>query len=163
MKFVRKNQLNLNNNSGFTLVELLVVIVIVGVLSAVALPSFLAQVGKAREIEAKNNLGAISRAQQSYYFEKQTFAQNINNLNISNLSNNRYYTFPNPSMASDAVKHQAIAINPNTDGIKNYAVGVYYDSGLYRAVFCQGQRINQLVNAPDSNTGSCTNGGIKIN
>ena len=44
---------------GFTLVELMIVIVIVGVLSAVALPNFLSQAGKAKGTEAKSQASAI--------------------------------------------------------------------------------------------------------
>lgn len=46
----------LRRQSGFTLLELLVVIVILGVLLAIALPSYLSQQSKARDIRAKSNL-----------------------------------------------------------------------------------------------------------
>ena len=55
---------------GFTLIELLVVIIILAVLSAVAIPSFIRQTGKAREVDAKTRLGAISRSQQAYKNKK---------------------------------------------------------------------------------------------
>ena len=47
------------SNSAFTLVELMVVIVIVGILSAVALPNFLNQTGKAKATEAVTKVSAL--------------------------------------------------------------------------------------------------------
>ncbi|MFL0793581.1 MAG: type IV pilin protein, partial [Prochlorococcus sp.] len=44
---------------GFTLVELMIVIVIVGILSAVALPNFLSQTSKAKGTECTSKAGAI--------------------------------------------------------------------------------------------------------
>jgi len=44
---------------GFTLVELMIVIVIVGILSAVALPNFLNQTGKAKATEAKTKVSSL--------------------------------------------------------------------------------------------------------
>jgi type IV pilus assembly protein PilA len=44
---------------GFTLVELMIVIVIVGILSSVALPNFLSQTSKAKATECTSKLGSI--------------------------------------------------------------------------------------------------------
>ena len=52
---------------GFTLVELMVVIVIVGILSGIALPSFLSQQNKAKLTEASTKLSAILKAAHAEY------------------------------------------------------------------------------------------------
>ena len=62
---------------GFTLIELLVIIIILGILSAVALPSLLAQVDKARYAEAKIHMGAIARELKSHRFEKGYFPPDV--------------------------------------------------------------------------------------
>ena len=54
---------------GFTLVELMIVIVIVGILSAVALPNFLNQTDKAKATEAKTNSSSIIKSVQVGYLE----------------------------------------------------------------------------------------------
>ena len=52
---------------GFTLVELMVVIVIVGILSAIALPNFLSQAAKAKGTEAKSTIASIIKSAQAEY------------------------------------------------------------------------------------------------
>lgn len=54
---------------GFTLVELMVVIVIVAILSAVALPNFLKQTDKAKATEAKTGIAAVLKQAQAGFVE----------------------------------------------------------------------------------------------
>ena len=62
------------SEKGFTLVELLVVIIIIGILAAIALPNFLNQGAKAKQTEAKQNIGLMNRTQTAYRSETQSFA-----------------------------------------------------------------------------------------
>ena len=55
---------------------------IVGVLSSLALPSFLNQVNRARESEAKNYIGTINRGQQAYFVTELQLATDIDDLEI---------------------------------------------------------------------------------
>ena len=62
----RKKDRNLLEK-GFTLVELMIVIVIVGILSSIALPSFLSQSVKAKGTEAKSDIASIIKNAAAEY------------------------------------------------------------------------------------------------
>jgi type IV pilus assembly protein PilA len=151
---------------GFTLIELLIVILFIGILSTISLPALLSNIGKSRETEATINLGTLSRAQQSYHLENQQFAATLAELTNNIAITSNYYNFPNPTSASNTlVKHQAIASSAGTNQVRNYASGVYFEpnSGAFNIIMCQGQAINSTVDAPNTTSNNCTNGGKKIN
>jgi len=61
--------MKLRNRKGFTLVELMIVVAIIGILAAIAIPNFLNFRLKAKTSEAKSNLGAIRSTQVAYFAE----------------------------------------------------------------------------------------------
>lgn len=151
-------------NKGFTLIELLIVVLIIGILSAISIPSLVAQIGKARETEAKNNLGTMSRAQQAYHFENKVFADTLAKLAANATFQGKYYNYPDPDTATNSLlKQKAIPINSDVDRTKNYALGVYFNAGAYKFTLCEAQEVGSAVEAPDTTEGSCSNSGIEIN
>jgi len=52
---------------GFTLIELMIVVAIIGILAAVAIPKFANLINKSKEGASKGNLGAIRSALSIYY------------------------------------------------------------------------------------------------
>ncbi len=58
------------NQKGFTLIELMIVVAIIGILAAIAIPNFLKYQAKSRQSEARVNLGGVFVAQTSYYGEQ---------------------------------------------------------------------------------------------
>ena len=57
------------NDHGFTLIELMIVVAIIGILAAVAVPSFIKYIKKAKTAEALGNLEKMYNAARVYYLE----------------------------------------------------------------------------------------------
>lgn len=58
-----------SKQSGFTLVELLIVVAIIGVLSTIGVPTFKRMIQKSKKSEAKVNLGGLYTAEQAFFAE----------------------------------------------------------------------------------------------
>lgn len=77
--------------SGFTLVELAVVIVIIGVLAAFVVPRFRASIERSKAAEAFNYLSCVQTAQEVYNAKYGTYASDVNDLEIR-FNVPRYFT-----------------------------------------------------------------------
>ena len=62
---------------GFTLIELMIVVAIIGILAAIAIPDSLKFQAKAKQSEAKTNLGSIFTTQVSYFGEKNEYSDDF--------------------------------------------------------------------------------------
>lgn len=62
-----------SKQAGFTLIELMVVVVIAGILAAFAIPNFLQYRAQAMQAEARTNLAGIFVAEMSFFTERKEF------------------------------------------------------------------------------------------
>jgi general secretion pathway protein G len=67
------NDKKLNKQKGFTLIELMVVVVILAVLAVVVLPNIMDRPDEARKVQAQQNLKAIASALQLYKLDNYTY------------------------------------------------------------------------------------------
>jgi len=73
MKIIRRQD-------GFTLVELMVVMLIIGVLAAIAIPSYISSLRSAREAVLKEDLHVMRQAIDSYTMDKEKGPQSLDDL-----------------------------------------------------------------------------------
>ena len=104
--------MRVRSQKGFTLLELLVVVVIVGVLAAAAVPIYLNYVKDSRRAEAKGGLAAIQTAEQTYFQANGTYTATLANLSVDLTDSQANWTFA--LTAGDATHFTATARGKGT-------------------------------------------------
>lgn len=66
----------------FTLIELLIVVVIIGILAAIAIPKFQNTKGKAYYAAMRSDLRNLSTAEEAYFFENRAYTTRLDSLNF---------------------------------------------------------------------------------
>ncbi len=74
--------MKLSNKRGFTLIEVLVVVLIIGILAAVALPQYQKAVEKSKAAQGLSLLKSIAQAEESFYLIHGYYSYNIHNLDL---------------------------------------------------------------------------------
>ncbi|MDR0305173.1 MAG: prepilin-type N-terminal cleavage/methylation domain-containing protein [Chitinispirillales bacterium] len=112
----------MSKKSGFTLVELMVVIVIIGVLAAVAIPKMMAATNKAKAGEGPQILGTIANMQHAFKAEQDTFTNcalsgtavsadfGWKEIGFDQNPGSRYYNFDVVSGGSDFIGKAALRV-----------------------------------------------------
>ena len=137
-----KKEKKKNKKKGFTLIEILVVVLIIGVLAAIALPSYMRSVERSRAAGPITNLGSIAKAQKSYRMGTEHYTNDIGNLDISlkdesngedatgNTFESEYFTY---KVYGDD-KAVATATRKDVSEDKKYELSVNYATGQ---IYCR--------------------------
>ncbi len=77
---------------GFTLIELMIVVAIIGILAAIAIPNYQSYQAKSRQTEAKTMLSSLFTTEKAFYAQKTSYSVCIKDIGFVPDSPNRYYT-----------------------------------------------------------------------
>jgi type IV pilus assembly protein PilA len=116
--------LSSNKNQGLTLIELLVVIIIIGVITALAIPSFLNCKSISKDSEARIYVGSMNKGQQAYFREKDTFANSIEKLRLGIKTQTTNYQYSIQTTPTAAFSY-GVARKHTTKSIKSFVGAVF--------------------------------------
>ncbi|MBU4590874.1 MAG: prepilin-type N-terminal cleavage/methylation domain-containing protein [Candidatus Omnitrophica bacterium] len=99
------------SKKGFTLLEVLIVVIIIGILAAISLPQYISTIEKARSGEAVTNVGSLRTAIDRYWYQRGEITTNPDNLDIDN-----------PNSVTNKLYSYSIADNGTTSSARAYTI-----------------------------------------
>lgn len=143
--------MRITNNKGFSLVELMVVVAIIGILATMSVGAIQKQVAKTRQSEAKTNLANLFTAEKGFHSEFGTYTASFGVMKLAYEGSMRYNTGFAAAGANDTLAGLQSFGYPGT-----VLPTAYYNTQQFCAVAANGCRNTANVPAAIGNPG---NGG----
>lgn len=95
---------------GFTLIELMIVVAIIGILAAIAIPNFIKFQARAKQSEPKANLKSLFTSQRAFFAERDTYSSSVADIAFVPERGNRYTVYiGGPTLVSRAGATQTVS------------------------------------------------------
>lgn len=113
-------------NKGFTLIELMITVAIIGILAAIAMPSYVEYVERARRADGKGALLSTVLAQEKWRANNTTYGTTVNILGTSTTSPDGYYTI---SVSGNTATEYSISVAPKSPHTDSKCATLTIDQG----------------------------------
>jgi type IV pilus assembly protein PilA len=110
--------------AGFTLIELMIVVAIIGILAAIAIPNFLKFQARAKQSEAKTNLKAIFSAEKAWFGEHDSY-DNFSTAGFKPERGNRYWYKSAGVVVTGNAETRSTAVPTGTEPFNEYDVDCF--------------------------------------
>ena len=113
----------IRNRKGFTLIELMIVVAIIAILAAIAIPNFLKFQAKSKQSEARTILTGVYEAELAFFATENYFSEVTGLIGFETASNPKYYLqYPGGDVVNPAVDPTAwIAVRDESgDGVDDH-------------------------------------------
>ncbi len=117
------DQSNIRSTNGFTIVEVLVVVIIIGVFVTVALPNFTTVFEKTKSAEGLQILEALRKAQWTHYYENgNLFTATLADLDVDIPTPQHFAAITDASILAGATPSDDVATITRTGGLYTFSI-----------------------------------------